>query len=208
MTQQSFTHALPKVASPQAAMAQPAMTQAEVAQQQQQQQQLLQQLRDIHLPDPVSAWPPAIGWWLLLAVGLAALALLIRKISAYRQNNKFRKVALQQLQVFEAEFQQQQNVQHYLQNANSVLRRILLQTSSLPELTSKSGAGWSETLRNSSRYELDENALFWLSTGCYQAEPDTDVASLHAQIVDWVKQYQPAAKQREKLKTANEAPHV
>jgi len=29
-------------------------------------------LRDIHLPDPVSWWPPAVGWWLVavIAVGL------------------------------------------------------------------------------------------------------------------------------------------
>ncbi|MBS1202779.1 MAG: hypothetical protein H6R22_1288, partial [Chromatiaceae bacterium] len=32
-------------------------------------------LRDWHLPDPVSWWPPAPGWWLVAGLALAACAL-------------------------------------------------------------------------------------------------------------------------------------
>lgn len=45
------------------------------------------QLRDIHLPQPVSWWPIAPGWWLLLAVIilLVALTLITRRIYRNRQ---------------------------------------------------------------------------------------------------------------------------
>jgi len=38
-------------------------------------------LRDIHLPAPVSAWPPAPGWWLLAAslIGLAVFTVWWRR---------------------------------------------------------------------------------------------------------------------------------
>lgn len=35
------------------------------------------QLRDIHLPPEPSWWPPAIGWWLLAALALLAIAAVV-----------------------------------------------------------------------------------------------------------------------------------
>jgi len=44
-------------------------------------------LRDIHLPSPISWWPPAPGWWLLLSVLISILVIffIIRKIRSGRR---------------------------------------------------------------------------------------------------------------------------
>jgi len=40
-------------------------------------QDALAGLRDIHLPEPVSWWPPAPGWWILLGLILLVVAALV-----------------------------------------------------------------------------------------------------------------------------------
>jgi len=42
----------------------------------------LNDLRDIHLPDPVSWWPPAPGWWIVLGL---VVALIVLAVWAYRR---------------------------------------------------------------------------------------------------------------------------
>ena len=57
----------------------------------------LADLRDIHLPEPVEAWPPAPGWWLLgLCVLLAVTAGCIWAYRRY-QRNAWRREALAEL---------------------------------------------------------------------------------------------------------------
>lgn len=57
----------------------------------------IDQLQDIHLPEQISAWPPAYGWWLLLALLLALLIASFLLIRSKRRHNMARKAAIQEL---------------------------------------------------------------------------------------------------------------
>jgi hypothetical protein len=81
-------------------------------------------LRDIHLPGPVSWWPPAPGWWVLAAVLLAGLALYALR---YYQS-RHRRVALRTLKRVHAALEQGAEPVACLQNVSTVLRRFAMTT--------------------------------------------------------------------------------
>lgn len=56
----------------------------------------LKDLRDIHLPEPVSFWPLAVGWWALLVI-IPVLYFVIRFIVYRMRMPKYKKLAIQEL---------------------------------------------------------------------------------------------------------------
>jgi hypothetical protein len=58
----------------------------------------LEQLRDIHLPEAVSWWPLAPGWWLLIIGGCLLSLWLIRFFYRRHSASLYRRQALQQLE--------------------------------------------------------------------------------------------------------------
>ena len=79
-------------------------------------------LRDIHLPGPIGWWPPAVGWWLLAALVLVALALYALR---YYQS-RHRRAALKSLQRVRAALEQGVEPVVCLQNVSTVLRRFAM----------------------------------------------------------------------------------
>jgi hypothetical protein len=73
----------------------------------------LVQLRDIHLPEPISWWPPAPGWWFLAVASGVLLAWALKYLhSRYRANHYRRQalVRLQQLRLQEPDREPQEQI--------------------------------------------------------------------------------------------------
>ncbi len=79
-------------------------------------------LRDIHLPEPVSWWPLAPGWWLLLASIVIILISLFmaKKIYSSRQ---LKRDIIAELETIKQQFQQTQNTSQLAKALSVLLRR-------------------------------------------------------------------------------------
>src|SRR5690606_40825768 len=102
-------------------------------------------LRDIHLPGPVSWWPPAPGWWVLLAAGLAALVFVLYR----RHRERGRRAALAAISRIVAEIEAGADPAESLRRMSTVLRRFAMSAAAdgdarvVPGLV---GRGWLEYL--------------------------------------------------------------
>lgn len=106
----------------------------------------LSQLRDIHLPAPVSWWPPAPGWWLLLAILLlAVIGIGVRY--RRRQRNAWRRSALAELARLRQQYQSLPSAPQPVVSELSVLmRRVAISRFPLEEAAKLSGEQWLEFL--------------------------------------------------------------
>lgn len=82
-------------------------------------------LKPYHLPDPVSWWPPAYGWWVLSCLVLLALYscyLLFR----YWRRLAWKRAAVAELKVITSEYERQGDVHLLSRQLSVLLRRVCL----------------------------------------------------------------------------------
>lgn len=103
-------------------------------------------IRDLHLPDPVSWWPLAPGWWLLLVLLLLGLALLLRRWRAAYRQHAARRVALRRLQVLTEDYVRHGNAVAMAQQLSALLRRTMLAYAPRQEVAGLTGEQWLEWL--------------------------------------------------------------
>jgi len=85
----------------------------------------LKELRDIHLPDPVSFWPLAPGWWALLVI-LPVLYFFIRYIVRWARRPKYKKLAMAELAAIEVDYAISKDATKACGEISLLIRRALV----------------------------------------------------------------------------------
>ena len=99
-------------------------------------------LRDLHLPEAVSWWPPAPGWWFVIALAVTGLVYLARIYLRIRAQGAARRHALRELDRLTAEFEQHGNAVEFSKRMSELLRRTMLAYAPRSEVAGLTGDEW------------------------------------------------------------------
>lgn len=123
--------------------------------------QILSQLRDIQELDPVSWWPPATGWWLLMLLAvllITGLILWLRNLRKYPPGSWNRDAHRQLIQLKKQAHQLSDN--EMAGQLSALLRRIAVTRLGRIQAAGLSGDAWLEWL-----HEQDPQNYDWQQKG-------------------------------------------
>ncbi len=98
-------------------------------------------LKDIHLPDPISWWPLAPGWWGLMILALLLVGLFFLGRSLYRRG-QLRREAQKALQEITTQYATHQVDRQLAADLSTLLRRITLSYSPRSDVASLTDDAW------------------------------------------------------------------
>jgi hypothetical protein len=152
----------------------------------------LAQLHDIVLPQAVSWWPLAWGWWVLLVLILGISASIIFFWRRNIKHERYRKAALAELDKNFQDYQLEADVARYLQDLSVLLRRtaISAQPRSFPvDIKGNAWLLWLEAQCPEVKTEFSTGIGQILLTGPYQAKPQIDAQALQQLTRLWLQKH-------------------
>ena len=111
----------------------------------------LAQLKDIHLPEPISWWPLAPGWYLLIVVGLSGLGLVLFLLYRWHARGRAKRQALKLLQIYQDQYKRHENSQETSAKINELLRRVALVYFPRVNVAGLHGEAWLDFLNGSAK---------------------------------------------------------
>ncbi|WP_394752972.1 DUF4381 domain-containing protein [Crenothrix sp.] len=148
-------------------------------------------LRDIHLPEAISWWPPAIGWWLLMLLVPIAMLLAYRLYKCLNRNNvvkKALKIARQHLATIEGDATM--GSMQKLCELSVLVRRVAISVAPRSEVAGLTGRAWLAFLDNGLKdAPFSEGIGRLLVDAPYRKTPPTEpeISDLINLCRDWLK---------------------
>ena len=144
-------------------------------------------LRDLHLPEAIGWWPLAPGWWVLIALALAALGTLCYLLLQHRRRNAYRRRGAQQLEQLYQCYAQQGDAQALVSGVNALLKSVALVAYPREVVAPQHSGDWVRFLNAHAR-ENPFAAGFGETP--YRPGCEVDVDALKASARSWIKHHQ------------------
>ena len=144
-------------------------------------------LKDIHLPPPVSFWPPAPGWWILVVLLISSL--FFCGVWFYRRHKKRKPKteALRILKDLQILHQNSQDEVASLRNLSNLLRRTALTYYDNDAVASLQGSSWLEFLDKTGKpNEFSQGAGKVLGNEVFQQKVNPDMNALFPLVKKWI----------------------
>lgn len=132
-------------------------------------------LRDIHLPESISAWPLGPGWWLLIV----ALTLLVFAVTVrwFWQRTALRRAAIAELKLLESSLARTRDEHAFLCGVSTLLRRVAIARFGRNAAASAEGETWLALLSTPS-LQLSTQSQSLLTEAPYRKSADSDPRAL------------------------------
>ncbi len=157
-------------------------------------QQLLQQLRDLHLPESVSWWPLAPGWWIvvtaLLFIAVVVSMRLVRNYLRRRQQTP----ELRQLNELYKQCAADGDATSYYDRLTSILKQSAIERDDSMSVPRLSGNAWVDWMEQSAETSFTATARDTLTTGCYQRHAPLPEQRVHEELCRWISRIDGASK--------------
>ena len=155
--------------------------------------ELLAQLADIHLPEPVSFWPPAPGWWVLAILLLATTIYAVITISRAVRQRRICTYALNELERCYAQYREAASADAnaarlmFVNQMNAVLRRVALWHFPNAGIASLGGRAWVDFIREKGdASRITDDIAEALSQARFKTRCDVDADALNEFGRQWI----------------------
>jgi hypothetical protein len=148
---------------------------------------VVQQLHDIHVPPPVSIWPLAIGWWVLI-LGMFFLMGLLFVSKNYWLKFRIKKTLLQACQNIQQQYDRDKNGAHALNALSILLKKSALQYYPRDQVEGLHGEAWLNFLSQTSKKIDMQKAQALFNEMVYQQQIQEDISYGFEMVKEWIKQ--------------------
>jgi hypothetical protein len=147
-------------------------------------------LRDIHLPEPVSWWPPAPGWWLLL-ISAAVIIISILLFKRIRRRGRLKRTVRTELSLLREHYHQHHDRVLLVKALSELMRRASISFYPRQDSASLTGERWLQHLdETAQRKEFQHGGGRILASAPYlpsSSDINTDIDDLLSLCENWLK---------------------